>query len=242
MNIQKFSKISKVTQAALLSLSLATFFCACTGTNVAGTDEHGNSIADENTGLPDKDSENVPQHGNNGSSSSVPNSSSSTPSSSSIAIAPQSSSSINPSTGSNGSDIDAPIVGKSDLDKLLEAASKNLTLGNAVDCICGTFLTAETELGKLEYNTENHYQDISCDENNGSMEYYQVTKEFYEIIKVFYSVNPDEQEFFKDNCSNELGTYKVSDNRATCTLAMTQDYKDPNWINMKDLVISHCME
>lgn len=89
MNIQKLSKISKVTQAALLSLSLATFFCACTGANVAGTDE---------------------------------------------------------------------------------------------------------------------------------------------------------QEFFKDNCSNELGTYKVSDNRATCTLAMTQDYKDPNWINMKDLVISHCME
>ncbi|MCQ2108009.1 MAG: hypothetical protein MJZ05_04510 [Fibrobacter sp.] len=238
MNIQKFSKISKVTQAALLSLSLATFFCACTGANVAGTDEHGNSIADGNTGLPDKDSENVPQHGNNGpssstpsSSSSVPNSSSSTPSSSSIAIAPQSSSS-----GTGGS------IEKNDLDELLEAADKNLTLGNAVDCICGTFLTAETELGKLEYKTENHYQYISCEENNGSMEYYRVTKEFYEIIKVFYSVNPDEQEFFKDNCSNELGTYKVSDNRATCTLAMTQDYKDPNWINMKDLVISHCME
>lgn len=231
MNIQKLSKISKVTQAALLSLSLATFFCACTGANVAGTDEHGNSIADENTGLPDKDSENVPQHGNNGSSSSIPNSSSSTPSSSSIAITPQSSSS-----GTVGS------IEKNDLDELLEEASKNLTLGNAVDCICGTFLTAETELGKLEYKTENHYQYISCEENNGSMEYYRVTKEFYEIIKVFYSANPDEQEFFKDNCSNELGTYKVSDNRATCTLAMTQDYKDPNWINMKDLVISHCME
>lgn len=231
MNIQKLSKISKVTQAALLSLSLATFFCACTGTNVAGTDEHGNSIADENTGLPDKDSENVPQHGNNGSSSSIPNSSSSTPSSSSIAIAPQSSSS-----GTGGS------IEKNDLDELLEAASTVQALGEAVDCVCGTFITAKTELGVLKYASENHYQQISCTENNENKAYYSATKEFEAVIKVFYSTSTEEHEIFKGNCQVENGSYSFADNKSKCTLPPTTNHMDPNWISMKDLVISHCME
>ena len=237
MNIQKFSKISKVTQAALLSLSLATFFCACTGTNVAGTDEHENSIADGNNpnNNPDKDSENVPQHGNNGSSSS-------TPSSSSIAIEPQSSSSINPSTGSNGSDIDSPIVGKNDLDELLEAASTVQALGEAVDCVCGTFITAKTELGVLKYASENHYQQISCTENNENKAYYSATKEFEAVIKVFYSTSTEEHEIFKGNCQVENGSYNFADNKSKCTLPPTTNHMDPNWVTMKDLVISHCME
>lgn len=240
MNIQKQTTTTKLAKAVSFVLGFASIFGACS-TNVAGTDEQENSIAEDSQPSIGNSSANIESSSSIASSSSIE-------SSSSIQITTQGnpvhteSSSSSESGEPENPEVDVPIVEKNDLDNLLEAASKNLTLGNAVDCICGTFLTAETELGKLEYNTENHYQDISCDENNGSMEYYQVTKEFYEIIKVFYSVNPDEQEFFKDNCSNELGTYKVSDNRATCTLAMTQDYKDPNWINMKDLVISHCME
>lgn len=249
MNIRKLSKTSKVAQAAVFSLGLAAVFCACTGTNVVGTDEQENTIADGNNpainaGNPDIDHPGDISGHPGDDIIDVPPLPGSSSSSSSISITtPSSSSNVEVSSSSS-----IPDVGGNDLEKLLEAAAISRTLSNGIDgpedpgpIIGSEPMTATAKNGELFFKSSAEKVYISCDANDSSTHSYSILKFGPYAEKEFISSTVVDHTVFKENCEAENGTYTFKEEgSSSCRISAADSYEDPNWSSFSSKVIKHC--
>ncbi|PWJ62078.1 hypothetical protein BGX12_1239 [Fibrobacter sp. UWR4] len=255
MNARKQSTATKLVKAVSFGLCLISVFSACS-TNVAGTDEQGNTIAaDSSTDAP------TPASSTSVNVTDVPssNSSSSTivESSSSIQITipvnpvdpEKSEPGSNPSSGSTGS------IGNSEnLEHILNAAANNVILTTGVDLpdlppsssdSGGTpiqsMIQVSVENGSLTYSTKENRAFVACDENNFDTHSYLVLLNSDVAIKEFVSNSAEDHELFKTLCESQNGTYSSKEeNTSTCRISAMDIYKDPDWMTFSNKVISHC--
>lgn len=249
MNIRKLSKTSKVAQAAVFSLGLAAVFCACTGTNVAGTDEQENTIA-----VGDDDNESSSSQASHSSSSKDVQTTPDIPSSGNEDIIPLSSSSVaddgpahNPSTST--------LVWEDFVDM---ATTGNQLNGNLTDVEgpigspitpVDTTISFKTDKGEITYTLEESKESISCENNVNGTTSYKVTVSGTFVNKVLNSSDMVTIDTFEQSCYSESGRFITTDSGSRiCSLELSRtdqpngnnSYTDPGWSSLSQFIIDDC--
>ena len=221
---RKKIKDTRSAFAAIICLNFTTAFLGCSGINLVGSDEQGNTVAVD-----------------------VKPPSAQTPSSSSATgnIDDDPDINLSPSSSSaTGSTIDVPESNANGeaLKALLDASQTAQVFNDAADAPVpeGTALIAITESGELIYSISNIRQSISCNENGVGKHSYTVSASNEDIVKEFESSSTPDHAIFMNSCQSENGVYELDETTSRCTIKTQGPYSDKNWRTMSDKVISHC--
>lgn len=231
--------------AIQFAFTVALFCSGCT-TDVAGTDEQTNSIANND---------------GNESSSSVPSSSPIFPVSSSSTDGEPTDSGTGLPPGSNGNGAMDPLPNQFDvpvnpipesiftLDTLQTGPTSAICTGDQCNIIDTRKKIIGTK-GTFYYKMEPWEAKVECEANDSQSSSYSVSK-YGSTIKKFASLDKGEVEMFKQDCIAEGGHTESGNtfygieglsNSTICTLNDADEfyYYDNNWSKYSQIILNHC--